>query len=90
MAQSTDVSKIFVIGTNVLIRNPEAIFSFRDTEIAVPSTAPEEFDKLKTYSDQRRRSLPNLFIVLDEAQNFTPLDANSKRSELAELAASVL
>ncbi len=56
MAQSTEPSKIFVIDTNVLIHNPEAIYSFRDTEIAIPLTVLEELDKLKTYPDQRGRS----------------------------------
>lgn len=56
MAQSSDIRKVFVIDTNVLIHNPEAIYSFRDTEIAVPLTVLEELDKLKTYPDQRGRS----------------------------------
>jgi len=51
-----NAAKIFVVDTNVLIHNPEAIFSFRDTEIAVPLTVLEELDKLKTYPDQRGRS----------------------------------
>lgn len=56
MAQPSDLSKVFVIDTNVLIHNPEAIHSFRDTEIAIPLTVLEELDKLKTYADQRGRS----------------------------------
>jgi PhoH-like ATPase len=56
MAQLSDNRKIFVIDTNVLVHNPEAVNSFRDTEIAVPLTVLEELDKLKTYPDQRGRS----------------------------------
>jgi PhoH-like ATPase len=44
MAQLSDNRKIFVIDTNVLVHNPEAVNSFRDTEIAVPLTVLEELD----------------------------------------------
>ncbi len=48
--------KTFVIDTNVLIHNPEALLSFRDTEIVLPLWVLEELDSLKTYPDQRGRS----------------------------------
>jgi PhoH-like ATPase len=48
--------KTFVIDTNVLIHNPEALLSFRDTDIVLPLWVLEELDSLKTYPDQRGRS----------------------------------
>ncbi len=48
--------KLFIIDTNVFIHNPEAITSFRNSEIAIPLVVLEELDKLKTYSDQRGRN----------------------------------
>jgi PhoH-like ATPase len=49
-------NKTFVIDTNVLIHNPEALLSFRDTEIVLPLWVLEELDSLKTYADQRGKS----------------------------------
>ncbi|WP_304221825.1 PhoH family protein [Gracilinema caldarium] len=49
-------NKLFVIDTNVFIHNPEAVLSFRDSEIAIPLVVLEELDKLKTYQDQRGKN----------------------------------
>jgi PhoH-like ATPase len=49
-------NKLFVIDTNVFIHNPEAVLSFRDSEIAVPLVVLEELDKLKTYQDHRGKN----------------------------------
>ncbi len=49
-------NKTFVIDTNVLIHNPEALLSFRETEIVLPLWVLEELDSLKTYPDQRGKS----------------------------------
>ncbi|AEJ19368.1 PhoH family protein [Gracilinema caldarium] len=49
-------NKLFVIDTNVFIHNPEAVLSFRDSEIAIPLVVLEELDKLKTYQDHRGRN----------------------------------
>jgi len=49
-------NKIFVIDTNVFIHNPEAVLSFRDSEIAIPLVVLEELDKLKTYQDYRGKN----------------------------------
>ncbi|MGL1894428.1 MAG: PhoH family protein [Spirochaetaceae bacterium] len=40
--------KTFVIDTNVLIHRPEAIFSFRNSNVAIPIEVFEELDKLKS------------------------------------------
>ena len=57
--------KSFVLDTNVLIHYPEAIMSFRDTEIVIPLTVLEELDNLKTYSDQRGRSAREAIRFID-------------------------
>lgn len=49
-------NKLFVIDTNVFIHNPEAVLSFRDSEIAIPLVVLEELDKLKTYQDHRGKN----------------------------------
>lgn len=59
--------KLFVIDTNVLIHNPQAIVSFRDTEVALPLVVLEELDKLKTYADQRGRNAREAIRFLDSS-----------------------
>ncbi len=34
--------KIFILDTNVLLMNPEAIFSFEDNEVIIPLAVVEE------------------------------------------------
>ena len=43
-----DKSKYFVIDTNVLLHNPNAIFMFADNEVVIPFDVIEELDKFKT------------------------------------------
>ncbi len=45
------MQKIFVIDTNVLIHDPEAMFVFADNKVIIPITVIEELDKLKKYRD---------------------------------------
>jgi PhoH-like ATPase len=60
-----DQVKSFVIDTNVLIHNPEAIMSFRDNEIILPVQVLEELDRLKTYPDQRGKAAREAIRFLD-------------------------
>ena len=57
--------KLFVLDTNVLIHNPEAIMSFRDNEIVIPLEVLEELDKLKSLPDQRGKSARDAIRFLD-------------------------
>jgi len=57
--------KSFVIDTNVLIHNPEAILSFRENEIVIPLEVLEELDGLKAYPDQRGKSAREAIRFLD-------------------------
>ena len=59
--------KTFVIDTNVLIHRPDAILSFRDSEIVVPMWVLEELDRLKTFSDERGRNARQAIRFLDAA-----------------------
>ena len=61
----SEEAKSFVIDTNVLIHNPEAILSFKDNEIVIPLEVLEELDKLKTYPDQRGKSARDAIRFLD-------------------------
>lgn len=48
--------KTFVLDTNVLIHDPEAMFSFGNNRIVVPMTVIEELDGFKRLNDERGRS----------------------------------
>ncbi|TCW62654.1 PhoH family protein [Treponema sp. J25] len=60
-------SKVFVLDTNIFIHFPEAIESFRNSEIAIPLVVLEELDKLKTYSDQRGKNAREAIRYLNRA-----------------------
>lgn len=59
--------KTFVIDTNVLIHRPDAIMSFRDSEVVLPMWVLEELDKLKTFPDERGRNARQAIRFLDGA-----------------------
>lgn len=65
--KSNDITKTFVIDTNVLIHRPDAIMSFRDNEVVVPMWVLEELDRLKTFSDGRGRNARQAIRFLDDA-----------------------
>jgi len=48
--------KTFVLDTNVLIHDPEAIFTFKDNKIIIPMAVIEELDNFKRLNDERGRS----------------------------------
>lgn len=60
-----DQIKSFILDTNVLIHNPEAILSFRDNEIVIPVQVLEELDKLKAYPDQRGKAAREAIRFID-------------------------
>jgi PhoH-like ATPase len=57
--------KTFVIDTNVFIHRPDAVLSFRDSEIVIPLWVLEELDKLKSFSDERGRNARHAIRFLD-------------------------
>ncbi|MEA2081817.1 MAG: PhoH family protein [Elusimicrobiota bacterium] len=50
------MTKVFVLDTNVLIHNPDSIFSFGDNNVVLPITVIEELDGLKKMHDERGKS----------------------------------
>ena len=45
--------KLYVLDTNVLLHDPEAIFSFEHSVVGIPIMVLEELDTFKTESSQR-------------------------------------
>jgi len=52
MVQKMEASKIFVLDTNVLIHNPEAIYDFEENNVVIPLTVIEELDENKEGSGE--------------------------------------
>ncbi|THF75615.1 PhoH family protein [Cohnella fermenti] len=48
--------KIYVIDTNVLLHDPQAMFSFEDNEVVIPSVVLEEIDSKKRLADEIGRN----------------------------------
>ena len=57
--------KHFVIDTNILLHNPNALFMFHDNEVVVPFAVLEELDKLKRGTDDIARNAREAIRHLD-------------------------
>ncbi len=58
--------KIFVLDTNVLIHNPQAMFSFEDNRVVIPITVIEEVDNFKKGVDEKGRNARQIGRYLDD------------------------
>ena len=58
--------KSFVLDTNVLIHDPEALFTFEGGRVVVPLTVVEELDNFKKSNDSRGRNARSVSRYLDE------------------------
>ena len=58
--------KTFVVDTNVLIYEPEAIIKFADNDVVVPLTVIEELDSLKKYPDERGKNARAVIRLFDD------------------------
>ncbi|MBB6636265.1 PhoH family protein [Cohnella thailandensis] len=50
------MKKIYVLDTNVLLHDPNAMFSFEDNEVVIPSVVLEEIDSKKRLADEIGRN----------------------------------
>ncbi|HXE56087.1 MAG TPA: PhoH family protein [Tepidisphaeraceae bacterium] len=58
--------KHFVVDTNVLLHNPNAIFMFADNEVIIPFDVIEELDKFKAATDDLGRNARTVIRHLDQ------------------------
>ncbi len=58
--------KTFVLDTNVLLHNPNAIFLLQDNEVVIPFDVIEELDKFKTGNDDLGRNARTVIRHLDK------------------------
>jgi PhoH-like ATPase len=60
------MEKIFVLDTNVLIHDPEAMFQFADNRVVIPMTVIEEIDQFKKGVDEKSRNARLIGRSLDK------------------------
>jgi len=65
MTETNGHIKHFVLDTNVLLHNPNALFMFADNEVVIPFDVIEELDKFKTNSDDLGRNARTVIRYLD-------------------------
>ncbi|ATO29281.1 hypothetical protein RA13_15790 [Bacillus atrophaeus] len=59
------MSKIYVLDTNVLLQDPNAIFSFEENEVVIPAVVLEEVDSKKRYMDEVGRNARHVSKLID-------------------------
>lgn len=64
-AGGIDLNKIYVLDTNVLLQDPQAIFSFQDNEVVIPAVVLEEVDSKKRYMDEIGRNARHVSKLID-------------------------
>lgn len=61
--------KMYILDTNVLIHDPQALFAFRGAHVGLPITVVQELDHFKTESSQRGRNSREAIRSLDKLRN---------------------
>jgi PhoH-like ATPase len=69
-ATSPDPSrKFFVLDTNILLHNPDALFMFDDNQVVIPITVIEELDQFKKNTDDNGRNARRVIRHLDSLRH---------------------
>ncbi|MCD7033940.1 PhoH family protein [Metabacillus sp. GX 13764] len=67
------LSKIYVLDTNVLLQDPNSIFSFQDNEVVIPAVVLEEVDSKKRYMDEVGRNARQVSKLIDSLRELGSL-----------------
>ncbi|MFS0727590.1 PhoH family protein [Paenibacillus sp. 1P07SE] len=59
------MKKIFVLDTNVLLHDPQAIYAFEENEVVIPAVVLEEIDSKKRLADELGRNARLVSRLLD-------------------------
>src|SRR5579862_847309 len=63
------MKKNYVLDTNVLLHDPNAIFRFEDNNVVIPIYVIEEVDQFKREGSERGRNARSIARVLDELRD---------------------
>ena len=61
--------KSFVIDTNVLLHDPEAIKKFKDNDVIIPLVVLEELDTMKRFTDELGKNARHVMRYVDSLKN---------------------
>ncbi|MET0409965.1 MAG: PIN domain-containing protein, partial [Polyangiaceae bacterium] len=61
--------KVFILDTNVLLHDPQAIFKFEDNDLIIPIYVIEEIDKFKRDSTERGRNAREIARLIDSLRD---------------------
>jgi len=59
------MKKVYVLDTNVLLQDPNAVFAFEDNEVIIPAVVLEEIDSKKRNADELGRNARTVSRLLD-------------------------
>ncbi|MCZ8518749.1 MULTISPECIES: PhoH family protein [Paenibacillus] len=59
------MKKIYVLDTNVLLQDPNAVYAFEDNEVVIPAVVLEEIDSKKRNADELGRNARHISRMLD-------------------------
>ena len=59
------MKKIFVLDTNVLLHDPQALFKFEENDLVIPITVIEEIDRFKKDMNEKGRNARQVSRILD-------------------------
>lgn len=87
MARSSKTKKrTFVLDTNVLIHDPNAIFNFDEHDVVIPITVVEELDRLKSGNESRnvsaRQASRNLTKLIKDSGSHSSISLGKKKGNL--------
>jgi PhoH-like ATPase len=74
---STVARKTFVIDTNVLLHDPDAIGNFRDNDVIIPLNVLEELDNMKRLSDELGKNARHVLRFIDSLKQRAVGDLHS-------------
>ena len=78
--------RTFVLDTNVLIHDPNAIFSFDEHDVVIPMTVVEELDHIKSGNESKnvsaRQASRNLTRLIKEGESHTSISLGEKKGNL--------
>jgi PhoH-like ATPase len=69
--------KTFVIDTNVLLQDPDAISKFRDNDVIIPLNVLEELDSMKRLSDELGKNARHVLRFIDALKQRNAGDLHS-------------
>ena len=82
-----EIKKVFVLDTNVLIHDPNAIFNFDEHDVVIPITVVEELDRLKNGNESKnisaREASRNLTKLIKKTNQTSSIPLGPKKGTLS-------